>query len=38
MSDAMEQTPCRQTVFAVFVLLVPGTSAAETVAEFADGG
>jgi len=37
MFDAIGQIPYRQTVFAVFVLFVFGTSAAEIVDEFADG-
>ncbi len=37
MFDAIGQLPYRQTVFAVFVLFVFGTSAAEIVDEFADG-
>ena len=37
MLDAIEQIPYRRTVFAVFVLFVFGTSAAEIISEFADG-
>ena len=37
MSDPIEQIPYRRTVFAVFVLFVFGTSAAEIVIEFAAG-
>ena len=37
MFDSIGQIPYRQTVFAVFVLFVFGTSAAEIVAEFIDG-
>ncbi|MCG8547654.1 MAG: LuxR C-terminal-related transcriptional regulator [Alphaproteobacteria bacterium] len=37
MFDAIEQFPHRQTVFAVFVLFVFGTSAAEIISEFVDG-
>ncbi|WP_299617406.1 LuxR C-terminal-related transcriptional regulator [Pelagibius sp.] len=37
MIDTLERVPSRQTVFAVFVLIVFGTSAAEIIAEFADG-
>ena len=37
MFDAIGQIPYRQTVFAVFVLFVFGTSAAEIASEFVDG-
>ena len=37
MFDAIGQIPYRQTVFAVFVLFVFGTSAAEIASEFLDG-
>ncbi len=37
MFDAIGQIPYRRTVFAVFVLFVFGTSAAEIIDEFADG-
>ena len=37
MFDGIERIPYRRTVFAVFVLFVFGTSAAEIVSEFADG-
>lgn len=37
MFDAIGQLPQRQTLFAVFVLFVLGTSAVEILSEFADG-
>ncbi len=37
MFDAIGQIPYRQTVLAVFVLIVFGTSAAEMASEFVDG-
>lgn len=37
MFDAIGRVPYRRAVFAVFVLFVFGTSAAEVISEFADG-